>query len=176
MWHFHCTHHITSHHAPHIITSHIETVYRKGLPRPCTFYIDLSVVFVLIIFRSSWHCGRITVCLQVDFVWQSMRPLALGSRVMPQLRQTFCRSWPVHNMFVICNLFLQLIPVWMQVPFSLLTHNTLSRLITTTSHFLSSWLAWIAQNKWYAYCPSLLCAESQQQIIPHPHLLSFALS
>src|SRR6202167_1059158 len=51
---------IASHCAPHIITSHIETVYWKGLPRPRTFYIDLSVVFVLIIFRSYRHCGRIS--------------------------------------------------------------------------------------------------------------------
>ena len=51
---------IASHCAPRIVTSHIETVYRKGLPRPRTFYIDLSVVFVLIIFRSYRHCGRIS--------------------------------------------------------------------------------------------------------------------
>src|ERR1700729_999590 len=50
---------IASHHTPHIIASHIETVYWKGLPGPRTFYIDLSVVFVLIIFRSYRHCGRI---------------------------------------------------------------------------------------------------------------------
>src|ERR1700691_2759445 len=29
--------HITLHRASHIIASHIETVYRKGLSRPCTF-------------------------------------------------------------------------------------------------------------------------------------------
>ena len=50
---------IASHRAPHIVALHIETVYRKGLPRPRTFYIDLSVVFVLIIFRSYRHCGHI---------------------------------------------------------------------------------------------------------------------
>ena len=54
---FYC---IASHCAPHIVTSQIETVYWKGLTRPRTFYIDLSVVFVLIIFRSYRHCGRIT--------------------------------------------------------------------------------------------------------------------
>jgi len=43
----------------HLITSHIEAVCRKGLPRPRTFYIDLSVVFVLIIFWSYRHCGCI---------------------------------------------------------------------------------------------------------------------
>src|SRR6202042_3655422 len=52
---------IAMHRAPRIITSHIETVYWKGLPRPRTFYIDLSVVFVLIIFRSYRHCGHINV-------------------------------------------------------------------------------------------------------------------
>src|ERR1700691_1029152 len=51
---------IASHCAPRIIASHVETVYWKGLPRPRTFYIDLSVVFVLIIFRSYRHCGHIT--------------------------------------------------------------------------------------------------------------------
>src|SRR6202041_304396 len=50
---------ITSHCAPRIVASHIETVYWKGLPRPRTFYIDLSVVFVLIIFQSYRHCGHI---------------------------------------------------------------------------------------------------------------------
>ena len=50
---------IASHRTPRIVASCIETVYWKGLPRPRTFYIDLSVVFVLIIFRSYRHCGHI---------------------------------------------------------------------------------------------------------------------
>ena len=59
---------IASHCAPRIVASHIETVYRKGLPRPRTFYIDWSVVFVLIIFRSYRHCGHITVT-QIFHQW-----------------------------------------------------------------------------------------------------------
>jgi hypothetical protein len=50
---------ITSHRAPRIVALCIEAVYRKGLPRPRIFYIDLSLVFVLIIFRSYRHCGCI---------------------------------------------------------------------------------------------------------------------
>ena len=67
---------ITSHHAPHIVVLQIETVYWKGLPRPHTFYIDLSVVFVLIIFRSYRHCGRISV---YDTDWESSAPQAAST-------------------------------------------------------------------------------------------------